>query len=197
MIKFMILLWQAGLVDSFTLIQFLQNAVTQYGATAIASAAASSVPSMVEPSMLIQPLITTVSTGVSFLSCVKDAPEFRQRVATVAVFACSSAVATTTDIPINAAVGGVNAAFLAYMQACIDAANNSNIPFMLPYKVGQGKVFILVVITGGVLLIIYYYIKLLIRASRKGYRIGKSEQFRNKVSNFVHLTHQILATNIS
>ena len=110
-IKVMMLLWKSGVVDSLTLIQFLQNAITQYGVTATTSAVSSNLASTVGPSMLVKPLLTTVGTGFNFLSCVKDTPEFQKRVAMVAIFASSSAVATSTDLPTNVAVGGVNAVF--------------------------------------------------------------------------------------
>ena len=56
------------------------------------------------------------------------------------------------------------------------------------------KNLVLLVITvgvGGVVLVLFYYYIKIIRASRKGYKVGQSQQFCNKICNFVGLTDQI------
>ena len=78
------------------------------------------------------------------------------------------------------------------MQSVIESSNNHNMPFVLPYKVGQEKIIFLVVAIGVIFVVIYYYIKLLRKACRKGYEIGQSQNFSNKIAKFVRLTYQQL-----
>ena len=96
LIKVMILLWKSGVLNSLTLIQFLQNASTQYGVMVTTNAGSSNLAFTVEPSMLVKPLLTIVGTGFNFLFCVKDTSEFQKWVAIVAVFASSSPL-----VPLN------------------------------------------------------------------------------------------------
>lgn len=91
-------------------------------------------------------------------------------------------------------MAGLHVAFNAYMQSVIEMSHNSSTPFVLTYKVGQEKIIFLVVATGVIFVVIYYYIKLVIKACRKGYEIGQSHNFSNKVAKFVRLTYQQLGT---
>ncbi len=143
----MILLYKIGSIDAFTLMQFIQNAVTQY----VVGVAINTV------GRDITPAIDTVTTSIKYLTTSGiDPTEKAVRVAQVAVFAAGSAIATTTDPAINAGTAGLNAGFLAYMVKILEASNNSNILFILPFKDGQDKVMLLMVVTGGLVYILVY-----------------------------------------
>lgn len=92
-------------------------------------------------------------------------------------------------------MAGLHVAFNAYMQSVIEMSNNGSTPFVLTYKVGQEKIIFLVIAGSVVFVLIYYYIKLLIKFCRKGYKIGQSQNFNNKVAKFVRLTYQQLAAS--
>lgn len=98
------------------------------------------------------------------------------RVAQIAVFASSYAIATTTDPAINVGTAGVNAAFLAYMLKILEASNNSNILFILPFKDGQSKLMLLMVIISGLVYILVYAtiyaIKQYLKLCKSFYKFG-------------------------
>ena len=99
----MIFLYKIGTIDAFTLIQFLQNAATQYGV----GIAISTVGETFKLSMLVEPAIKTVTTGLDYLtSSGIDPTERAIRVAQVAVFSVVSAVATTADPAVNVGITG-------------------------------------------------------------------------------------------
>jgi len=102
---------------------------------------------------------------------------------------------TTTDIQANSAMGALHVTFSQYMQACIDASNQANIPFVLPDQVGQGKIIILLLLKSTVGLIIYYYIKLLIKILRAGWEFGLKQKIRNRASKLVIFADQSLISN--
>ena len=184
-IKVMLFLWRSGLVDGLTMIQFLANAATQYGTIVVGSC----VGNNLDPSVLAAP-IAGLGTSYQFVRSAQGAMEAQQRAATIAALLSTSACITTTDLQANAAMGALHVAFSQYMQACIDASNSGNIPFLLTYKAGQDKIIILFIVGGVVLVLIYYYIKLLIMAARKGRGITRSSYFRKKFDKFVRSTHQ-------
>ena len=154
-IKLMVFLYKTGTIDAFTLVQFIQNSITQYGV----SLAITTVGETMKPSMLVEPVINTVTTGVQYLtSSGIDPTEKAIRIAQVAVFSSVSALATTTDPAVNAGVAGVNAAFLTYMMKIIEASNNSNLSFILPFESGQGKVILLMVLVSSMGFVLFYAI---------------------------------------
>jgi len=174
-------LWQIGIVDSLTLIQFTINDFVQYGVFVVGH----TVGQNLEPSALIAP-ITQLGTAYQYVRGAQGAMEAHKRAATLAALLGTSTAVLETDIATNGAMAGLHVAFNAYMQSVIEMSNNGSTPFVLiTYKVGQEKIIFLVVAAGVVFLLIYYYIKLVIKVCRKGYEIGKSENFRNKVAKFV------------
>ena len=168
-IKIMVFLYNIGAIDAFTLVQFIQNAVTQYGV----GVAINTVGKTIQPSMLVEPIVKTVTTGVDYLTASGiDPTERAVRVAQVAVFSSVSAVASTTDPATNVGIAGANAAFLAYMMEILEAANHTNIPFILPFKNGQGKVFLILAFVGTMSVILVYATKKYLELLKSSYNFG-------------------------
>ena len=116
-LKLMLVFWQVGLVDTFSMIQFCLNAGTQYGAIVVASAAGNF--SDIGPKVLLEPIIG-LGTSYQFIRAAQTAAEQRARIATIAAFFSTSlASAATTDPATNGAVGSAVASKIAYMRAIL------------------------------------------------------------------------------
>jgi len=110
----MIIFWQAGLVDTFSLIQFCINSGSQYGAIVVASAAGNF--SEISPKVLFEPIF---GLGISykFVLAAKTAAERRARIATLAAFLSTSVTsAATLDPATNAGLGGAVASKISHMR---------------------------------------------------------------------------------
>lgn len=112
----MFFLWQIGVVDTFSLIQFCVNAGSQYGAIVVASAGGNF--SQIGPKVLFEPVLG-FGIGYQFIQAAKTVAERRARIATLAAFLSASSSAVTLDPATNAAVGGAVAAKIAYMRAIL------------------------------------------------------------------------------
>ena len=170
----MILLWQFGLVDTLSMIQFFINAGTQYGVLVVTEAAGNF--TKIGPSVFLAPI---AGLGTSY-KYVRGAAERRARIPTVVAFMSSSAGALTTDPAINVAAGGSITSFISYMKSINEASNIGHVLFIVPYKTGQWKIFMLIVVVARISCLIgYYYLKLL-NASNKSMRnsLSKAKQFR-------------------
>ena len=120
--------------------------------------------------MLIKPAIKTVTTGLDYLtSSGIDPTERVARVTQIAIFSALSAAATTTDPAVSTAVAGANAAFLAYMMKVLEASNNTNIPFILPFKDGQGKVGLIMAVLTSLGFVLFYVIKGYLKLLKSSY----------------------------
>ena len=80
--------------------------------------------------------------------------EAHKRAATIAALLGTSGAMLESDIATNGAMAGLHVAFNAYMQSVIEASNSGNMPFVVPYKIGQEKIILLVVGTGVIFIII-------------------------------------------
>ena len=130
-IKLMIFLYKTKTIDALTLVQFIPNSITQYSV----GLAITTVGETMKPSMLVEPVINTVTTGVQYLtSSGVDPTESAIRIAQVAVFSSVSAIATTTDPTVNAGVVCVNATFLAYIMKIIETSNNIICKYRTPLQ---------------------------------------------------------------
>jgi len=96
-IKIMIFLWQLGVVDSLTFLQFCINCGAQY--TELTLGEAAGYMSDIGPSVLLAPV---------------------QGIATVASFLAMSGRATLTDPATNAAAGVTIASFIGDMKSVIE-----------------------------------------------------------------------------
>ena len=168
-IKIMIFLYKMGKIDALTLFQFLQNAAAQYGVGLTISA----VGQNIEPSMLIKPVFQPVTTGFNYLTSSGIDPTERVTcIIQVAIFSALSAAATTTDPAVNTGVAGVNVAFLAYMMKILETSNNNNIAFILPFKDGQGKVGLIMVLVTGLGFVLFYVTKSYLKLLKSSYSFG-------------------------
>lgn len=186
-LKMMMFLWKIGVVDGFTVIQFILNGATQYGVFVVGSV----VGQTLDPSVLVAP-IAQLGTAYQYVRAAQGAAEAQKRAATIAVLLSSSTAVLETDLATNGAMSALNLAFNAYMNSVLEASNGGNVPFILISKSGQHKIIILYIVGGVVLMLVYYYIKLLITAARKGWQITQSLNFHHKLEKFVFSPHQNL-----
>jgi len=107
-------MWQYGLVDTFTAVNFIYNAGAQYSAVVIAAMADGNVTKL--PSMLFEP-IAGLGVSCQFIKAAQTAAERRARVATLAAFLSASTAAAVGSTPAaNAGLGGAVAAHIAHMR---------------------------------------------------------------------------------
>lgn len=159
--KIMIFLWQFGIVDSLTFLQFCINCGAQY--TGLTLGEAAGYMGDIGPSVLLAPL-RGVGTSYKYVRAAQGAMERRARIATVASFMVMSGRATLTDPATNAAAGGTIANFIGHMQSIIDKNNNSTggLVFLNPAiisKLTNDEFIVLniVIVSGFLLVIISYY----------------------------------------
>lgn len=113
----MFFFWQAGLVDTFSMIQFCSNTGSQYRAIVVSAAAGNF--SDIGPKVLFEPVIG-LGTGYQFIRAAQTAAERETQIATLVAFLSTSAgSALTTDPATNAAVGGARVSKIAYMQVIL------------------------------------------------------------------------------
>ena len=88
-IKLMIFLWKIGVVDGFTLTQFILNGAAQYGVFVVGSA----VGQTLDPSILVTPI-----AQLEYVRAAQGAAEAQKRAATIAVLLSSSTAVLETDL---------------------------------------------------------------------------------------------------
>ena len=87
-LQVMALLYRIGAVDALTVIQFIANAATQYGATYI---------STYDPQAAFhEPTIQFIGTGIKFITSA-EGDEVRKRIAMVALYTATSATSALTN----------------------------------------------------------------------------------------------------
>jgi hypothetical protein len=131
-LKTMLLFWQLGLVDTFTMIQFFIKTGSQYGAIVVAAAAGNF--SDIGPKVLLEPVFG-LGTSYQFIKAAQTAAERKARIATLAAFLATSAgSAITTNPATNAAVGGAIASKIAYMRAILVRGGSDQLSeyFLIP-----------------------------------------------------------------
>ena len=113
-LKIITFMWQCGLVDTFTTVNFIYNAGAQYSAVVIATMADGNVTNL--PGMLFEP-ISGFGVSYLFVKAAQTAAERRARVATLAALLSASAGTAVGSTPAaNAALGGAVAAHISYMR---------------------------------------------------------------------------------
>lgn len=113
-LKFLILMWQLGLVDTFTVVDFLYNSVAQY--SAIAGAAIADGNRTNFPGVLFEP-IAGFKVSYQFVKAAQTAAERRGRVATLAaLLSASTATAVGSTPAANVGLGAAIAAQIAHMR---------------------------------------------------------------------------------
>lgn len=151
----MIFLWQIGVIDGLTFMNFCANCAAQYTGITLAE-----LPNYTGPSVFLAP-VQGLAESYKYIRAAKGANEIRKRAATVASFMMMSGAATLTDPATNAAAGGTIVTFIGHMRDIIAKANSTSTGGLvfansaLLSKLTKDELFVLnVVIVGGVLLIV-------------------------------------------
>ena len=158
-LKIMIFLWQFGIIDSLTLLQFCINCGAQY--TGLTFGQAAGHMGDIGPSVLLAP-VKGLGTGYKYVQAAQGAMEKRARIATLASFMAMSGRATLTDPATNASAGGTLASFIGHMKSVIEKSKTNGtggLVFVNPASkyTNDELIALRVVIVGGVLLIIISY----------------------------------------
>lgn len=115
--RILLLLWQFGLVDTLTVVQFATNLSCQYVSIVIGSASGNF--STIEPKILLEPVLGFVVSG-RYVIAAQTTLERRALVATLAAFLSSSTgAALTCDPATNGALGGAIGSKIAMMRAIL------------------------------------------------------------------------------
>jgi hypothetical protein len=122
--QLLMIFWQFGLVDTFSVLKLCVNSGSQYVAIVLSSAAGNysdlGITSLVEP-------ILGLGTGYEFVKAAATAAERHQRIATLASFLAASGEALTTDPTTNAAIGAAVASNMGYMKVILARGGSSQI----------------------------------------------------------------------
>lgn len=110
--QMLVFLWQAGLVDTLTVVQLFVNSGCQY-LTIVGGSAVGSKPSL---KVFLEPILG-LGTGCQYVLAAATDAEKRRRAAILASFLASSASALTTDPNTNMAMGTAVAGKINYMRA--------------------------------------------------------------------------------
>ena len=105
-----------NLVDTLNLLKICVNCDSQYMGIVLSSAARNF--SDIGPKVLLAP-VSGLDTGIQYVGTAATIAEKRQRIATLAAFLATSAVAVTTDPITNGDIGGAVASKIAYMEVIL------------------------------------------------------------------------------
>ena len=124
--QFLMLLWKMGVVDTFNVLKICVNCGSQYMGVVVSSAAGNF--SDIGPRVLLEPVLG-LGTGIKYVAAAATIVEKRQRIATLAAFLSTSVavLSLSTDPKTNAAVGGVVASKIVYMQSILVRGGSSQI----------------------------------------------------------------------
>lgn len=118
----MILLWQLGVVDTFTLWHLGTNFLFQYG-TIVGPELIGNM-SQIAPSAFFAP-IAGLGTSYKYVRAAQGAYERRQRIAQLATLMSSSVTMLTTDPQTNIGMGALIAAYIAHMKSILEKTNTT------------------------------------------------------------------------
>lgn len=117
-LKIIVLMWQFGLVDTFTAVQFFYNAGAQYAAIVLGSITDSNATNILP--MLVEP-ISGLHVGYRFIKAAGTPAERHSRIATLAaLLSASAAVAANSNPGANAAMGGTVMAHIGDMRKSLE-----------------------------------------------------------------------------
>ena len=119
-LQLVILLWEFGLVDTFTAATIFYNAATQYASIVVAAIADGNVKNLKSiPPTLLEP-IRGLGVGYRFVKAAETAAERNRRVATLAAFLSTSTVGTFGSTPAaNAGIGAGIASHISHMREAL------------------------------------------------------------------------------
>ena len=121
--KIILLMWQFGVIDTFTAVNFLYKAGAQYGAIVVGALADGNMTQL--PRILFEP-ITGLGVAYRFVKIAEVAAERRARVATLAALLSSSATTAATSNPAaNAGIGGAIVGYIAHMREVLGVCGGS------------------------------------------------------------------------
>ncbi len=104
-LKLLILMWQFGLVDTFTVVNLIYNAGTQYGSVVIAAMADGNITNF--SGILFEP-IAGLGVSYQYVKAAQTVAERSARVATLAALLSASGATAVGSTPVaNAGLGGV------------------------------------------------------------------------------------------
>jgi hypothetical protein len=111
--RLLILLWNIGIVDTFSVFKLCLNFSVQYG-TIVAASSVGNV-SELQVQSLIEPVLG-LKTAYQFIKTAGTAAERSQRIATVAAFLSASGASLTADPSTNGAMGALVTANINYIK---------------------------------------------------------------------------------
>ena len=124
-LKILLFMWQFGLVDTFTLVNFIYNAGAQYGAIVLGAMADGNFTKL--PGIFFEP-IAGFGLSYQFIKAAETAAERQGRAATLAaLLSTSAATAAGSTPPTNAAVGAAIAAHIGHMRDIIKMRRGSTL----------------------------------------------------------------------
>ena len=116
-------MWQCGLVDTFTAVNFIYNAGAQYSAVVIAAIADGNLTKF--PGLLFEP-IAGFRVSYQFVKAAQTTAERQARVATLAaLLSASTATAVGSTPAAKAGLGGAVAAHIAHMREVLQIRGGS------------------------------------------------------------------------
>ena len=113
-----------GVVDTFNVLKICVNCGSQYMDVVVSSAAGNFYD--IGRRVLLEPVLG-LGTGIKYVAAEATIVEKRKTIATLAAFLSTSVAALSTDPKTNAAVGGVVASKIAYMQSILVRGGSSQI----------------------------------------------------------------------
>lgn len=137
-LKIIILMWQFGFVDTFTLVNFLYNAGSQYSTVVVTAMSDGNVTKF--PGVLLEP-IAGLGVGYQFVKAAQTAAERQARIATLAaLLSASTAVAVSSSPAANAGVGGAIASHIGHMRQVLEIRGGSILGSVLGSEVKDFKI---------------------------------------------------------
>ena len=119
----MVLLWQVGIIDTLTLLQFYINCGAQYAGLTLGTAAG--YMGDLGPGVLLAP-VKGLGTSYQYVRGAQGAMEKKARIATLASFLAMPGRVTLTDPATNTADGGTIANFIGHMKSVIEKSKNNS-----------------------------------------------------------------------
>lgn len=117
-----LLMWQFGLIDTFSAINFMYNLVAQYSSVVVAALAYGNITQF--PKVMFEP-ITGLGVAYRFVK-IAEAAEKQKRIATLALLLANSVSADAQPTPVGSSgMGVVVAAQIAHMKKVLETRGGS------------------------------------------------------------------------
>ena len=120
--QILMLFWNLGLIDSFSVLKLCINCGSQYmsivGTATVGNSSDLGIKTLLEP-------VIGLGTSYQFVKAAATAAERPQRIATLAAFLPTSITTTATDPNTNIAVGAAIGSKISYMRAILARGGGS------------------------------------------------------------------------